>query len=305
LRDLGTGVEINKAIESHTAPMSDLEKDFSAFVRQRAEQLAPGLDWEKPKLEDLISVNANEALLSANPDVGETNSAHSIPKTGTGQSPKDPGGLVGWAKAHPTNYFALIEQAKSLVARKQYEAAKPLLQQLVELYPSQTGPESAYAMLAAANRGLGDTNAERQVLLRLAQEDDEANEAYLRLAELASATKDWPVVVQNVQRSLAVNPLAAIPYRFLAQASRQTGNNSQAIRANTALLQLDPPNPAEVHFELAQALHRAGDPAARRQVLEALEEAPRYQAALRLLVEIHDSDLHSTPAETPSVKATQ
>jgi uncharacterized pyridoxal phosphate-containing UPF0001 family protein len=54
-------------------------------------------------------------------------------------------------------------------------------------------------------------------------------------------------------------------------------------------LQLDPSNPAEVHFELAQALHRAGDPDAKRQVLQALEEAPRYRKALDLLVQIHDS----------------
>jgi hypothetical protein len=55
------------------------------------------------------------------------------------------------------------------------------------------------------------------------------------------------------------------------------------------LLELDPPNPAEVHFNLARLLHRAGDPAARRHVLQALEDAPRYRAALQLLLQM-DSD---------------
>ena len=58
------------------------------------------------------------------------------------------------------------------------------------------------------------------------------------------------------------------------------------ILANSALLQLDPANPAEVHFDLARALHRKGDPTARRHVLQALEEAARYQAALRLLLQL-------------------
>src|SRR5512132_2236276 len=48
LRDLGEGIEINKAIESHTAPMDELEEDFAEFARSRAESLAPGLDFEKP-----------------------------------------------------------------------------------------------------------------------------------------------------------------------------------------------------------------------------------------------------------------
>jgi len=35
-------------------------------------------------------------------------------------------------------------------------------------------------------------------------------------------------------------------------------------------------------------LHRAGDPAAKRHLLLALEEAPRFREALRLLLEMDD-----------------
>jgi hypothetical protein len=44
-----------------------------------------------------------------------------------------------------------------------------------------------------------------------------------------------------------------------------------------------------VHFELAQLLHRTQDPEARRQVLLALEDAPRYRDALALLLEINQT----------------
>jgi hypothetical protein len=83
-----------------------------------------------------------------------------------------------------------------------------------------------------------------------------------------------------------VDPLSAPPYRFLAQASDQTNDTATAIGAYRALLQLEPPDPAEVHYRLALDLHRAGDLEAKRQVLEALEEAPRYRAALALLLEL-------------------
>jgi hypothetical protein len=54
------------------------------------------------------------------------------------------------------------------------------------------------------------------------------------------------------------------------------------------LLLLDPPDPAETNFHLAQLLHRAGDAAAKRHLLLALEEAPRFREALRLLLEMND-----------------
>jgi tetratricopeptide (TPR) repeat protein len=286
--------------------LEQLEKQFVEFVHQRAEQLAPGLDWEKPKLEDLTGGKSQRAAVSQKDREAESN-----PSSGKGpkeQPSKDPsdltgilglaagaGGLEDWIARHPTNYYSLMERSREMLAKKEYESAKAPLKKLLELYPTQTGGESAYAMLAAAYRGLGDTNAEREVLERFAKQDDEAKDAYLRLAEINAWGGDWKSVSENVWRCLAVDPLSVTPYQLLAQASKKTGDNNQSILANSALLQLDPPNPAEVHFELAEALHRAGNPAAKRQVLQALEEAPRYRAALKLLLEINDARPPSNP----------
>ena len=52
-----------------------------------------------------------------------------------------------------------------------------------------------------------------------------------------------------------------------------TGDNVSGIAANRVLLQLDPPNPADVHYQLATFLQRTGSPEARRQVLQALEKS--------------------------------
>jgi len=90
-------------------------------------------------------------------------------------------------------------------------------------------------------------------------------------------------VLTNAQRYLAVNPLVPLPYRFLAQASEAAGDGQTAIEAYRALVALDPPDPADVHFHLARLLHRERGPEARQHVLEALEEAPRFREALLLL----------------------
>jgi len=193
----------------------------------------------------------------------------------------------------------MTRQSQQLVEDKQWSQAKPVLQSLIELFPDFTGPDSAYRLLAAAHRALGETNSERQVLAQFAEKDDEATDAYLRLMELGAAVQDWPAVAQNAQWYLAVNPLLAPPYRYLAQASESNGEAQTAIAACRALLELDPADPAELHFRLAQLLHRAGNPDARRHVLQALEEAPGYRDALRLLLKINGESLtKSTLDET-------
>jgi tetratricopeptide (TPR) repeat protein len=143
-------------------------------------------------------------------------------------------------------------------------------------------------MLAAAHHALGETNLEREVLERFAARDDEAQDAYGRLMELGAANKDWPSVETNALRYLAVDPLVPPPYRYLAQSSEQTKNTRHGIAAYRAMLELDPPDLAETHFRLAQLLYLTGDSSARRHVLQALEEAPRYPAALQLLLEINN-----------------
>jgi tetratricopeptide (TPR) repeat protein len=278
LRDLGDGSEINAAIEKHTIPMAQLETDFAAFARERAQKLAPGLDFEKP------DGGNNLAGLKASENSGSTNSPAPPRRR---RIAHDPEALTAWVATHPTNFYALMEQARRAVAEKKFEEARPPLEKLLKLYPDQTGEESAYPLLAATCQALGETNGEWQTLTHWAERDDEAIDAYRRLMELASTNQDWPVVALNAERFLAVNPLTPQPYRFLAQASEHLGQDRSAVQAYRALLQLDPPDPAETHFRLARVLHRLGDPGAKRQVLEALEEAPRYQAALQLLLELN------------------
>jgi tetratricopeptide (TPR) repeat protein len=250
-----------------------VEEDFAKFAKETAKQMGSGLDWEKPDF---------KLLLSGTEDLAQ----------------------AAWAKTHPTNFYVMSEFASALMEEKKWAEAKPVLQKLVELYPDSTGPDSTYRLLAAAHRGLGESNEERQVLARLTERDDAAPDACQRLLELAAAAKDWPAVMASVRRYLGINPLLPLPYRFLAEASEALDQPKPAIEAYQALLQLDPPNPAEVHFKLARQLHRVNDPTAKRHLLQSLEEAPRYRDALQLLFALNQSEpvLSEAPA-TPPVTA--
>ncbi len=268
LLDLREGTEINVALAQHTVALDKLEKDFAAYAQERAEQLAPGLHWDRPEAELFLAEGATE--------------------------------LATFEKKHPDNYWLLRTKAQRLVGEKKWDEARKPLERLVELYPQQKGGESSYGTLVTVLRNLKDQAGELAVLRKWVEVDDEATEGYLRLMELAAAEKDWPTVARNSERYLSVNPLVPPPYRYLAQAAAGLGDDSGAVVAWRTLIQLDVPERSDAHYELARLLHRRGDSSeARRHLLLALEETPRYRAALQLLREISRVRLEAGPGAAP------
>ena len=252
LADLARGVAINEALAARFAPIEKLDADFAAHARGLANGTGPKLDWTKPAPAEV----ASEAKLKE------------------------------WIAKHPDNFSALMEQAKQLLAEKKWAAAKAPLVKLIALYPNQHDAESAYALLAHAHRELGEAAAEEAMLNKVTELCSDAPDAYARLMEIAAARKDWRTVLANAAHFTAVNPLAHTPYRLIAEAREATGDKAAAIRAYRTLLSLNPPDQPEVHFRLARVLHSTGDAAAKREVLLALEEAPRFREAHALLLEL-------------------
>jgi len=199
------------------------------------------------------------------------------------------------------NFYVLTRVAKKLLTQKKYQEAKAPLDKLLQFFPGNTGPDNCYALLAAAHRGLNETNDERIVLTTLAALEADDLDTYARLMELGAERKDWGAVATNATRYLAVNPLVALPYRYLAEAAEKLNQPESAIAASTTLLQLDPPDPAGTHFLLARLLHQKGDARAKRHLLQALEEAPRFREAHRLLLEMIPKTAAAPPppAERP------
>lgn len=281
LHELGKGTEINTALEMHAESIDSLETAFVEFAHENANSLAPDLDWEKPDLEMMIS----SRVVDGDEDAVEMTVMDAL-TSGPGEADT----WESWAEAHPTNFYVMTRKAQELMDEEKWAEAQPILEALVELAPDFVGPSSTYLMLAGTYRAMGDTHAEQRVLTEYAAREDEATDVYLLLMEMVTADEDWPSVIENARRYLAVNPLVAPPYRYLARASEAEGRAEGAIEAYRALLQLDPVNPAELHFRLAKLLYQTGDPTAHRHLLQALEEAPRYREALELLLEMKNAD---------------
>jgi tetratricopeptide (TPR) repeat protein len=174
------------------------------------------------------------------------------------------------------------------MAAKKWTDAKPVLESLANSYHGESGGSNPLWLLAITHRNLNDTNAELATLRKFAQQESAFLALFQRLLEIESTQRDWIAVTNDAERMLAINPLVSLPYRTQASAATALGNNEQAITAYRKLLLLDPADPVDVHFQLARLLHARGDSEeeARRHVLQALEEAPRFRDAQRLLLEI-------------------
>ncbi|MFH1918987.1 MAG: tetratricopeptide repeat protein, partial [Planctomycetota bacterium] len=255
LTDLATGASIDVVLARHTVPLAELDDKFSEFAKNRASELAPEADWQPPELPPSADLAA----------------------------------ITVWNEQHPNNIPGLQLLARRLVEEKKWHEAKEPLAKLLLLYPENIGPESPYLPLARVHRELGETEPERSVLEKLAALDADAAEANLRLVELCEASEDWKGVAAAAERILAIDPLIRTAHRSLALAAEALDDPARAIPAYRALLRMGPVDPAEAHFRLARLLSGEGDlKSARRQVLQALEEAPRFREAHRLLLELVD-----------------
>jgi tetratricopeptide (TPR) repeat protein len=302
LTDLGDGVDLSEAMARHTTQMDKLETDFVAYARAQALNLAPGLDWSKPEGD----TGDEDAIDSALASITNFTTRLFGPTARTNQtltppsSDASPSTTLSAGAADSTNYWELTRQARAALSASRWREAKAPLEKLIALDPEQRGPDNAYILLAAAHRSLNESEQERAVLVKVTAMENDDTESYLRLMELDESVKDWPGVAENAERYLEVNPLVPAPYRFLARASEELGRPEPAIRSYQRLLLLDPPDPAEVHYRLGGLLLARGDaPGAKRQTLQALEEAPRFRDAQRLLLRLEKGPTPDTNNASP------
>lgn len=258
MQDLKRGVRINDAITSQVEPVEDFQAAFASHLHELAEAFGKGADWTDPSPEDF--------------------------------NPSDPASLAVYLKANPANLAALRRQLRAQMQAKDWTNAIATADRLIALLPADVSDGSAIWAKARIFKEQKRTADEIALLRDLASQHSSALNAYLRLIELEleSTEPPWALITEHANRALALNPFLRTPNEALSRAAAQAGDTAQAIAAARRLLALDPPNPSQLHFQLAQLL-RDGEPiAARRHLLDALALAPRFLAAHELLLEMQE-----------------
>jgi tetratricopeptide (TPR) repeat protein len=269
LADLAVGMPIEQAMQRYTGSPEGLDQQFEAYARQQAEALAAELDWDRQRLPE-----------GATPEL-----------------------VRGLLLEYPRNYWLLMAAARGAVEARDWATARTWLEQVHEAFPQDTAADGSARLLAQVYRELGQTDAERAVLQTLAQHDADALDALRRLGDLAADQQDWTQVRDYAQRMLAVNPMITTAQERLAEAAEHLQDSRSLIDAQVALLESEPADPALAYYRLARAHQQLGElERAKRYVLMALEEAPRYRDAQRLLLQLvatNSSDASSDRTDEP------
>lgn len=256
LTDLATGRRINEALARNCAPVEKLDEDFAKHMRELAEAFSPKGDWTKPDPDDL--------------------------------DPRDEAALAEYLRQHPENLWALERNVQRLLAGEHWKEALALAKRLIALVPENTGRVSGYALAAQAHRGLKEPAEEAAMLHEWASRDGGADQAFLRLIDLDLELKDWAGVRDNARRMFAVHPFLKHPYELSARACENLGDTEGAVWALGKLSILGPDDPVEVNFALARLLQTKDREAAKRHLLDALLEAPRFRDGHKLLLQLQN-----------------
>jgi tetratricopeptide (TPR) repeat protein len=253
LVDLGMGVPIEDAFARRYGDVEALDKDFADYVSKLSGSFLGDAELDQ------------EAL------------------------PKRPGSaeLSELVKEHPKNYFALRMLAGQLISESNWTEAKSVVEQLLALYPEDSERGGGIEMKARIARELNDKPTEMATLTQLTELTSDNVPALLRLIQLYRETKEWERVERVSQSLMAVQPLISTGHEAWIEACEQLGKPHSSIASLRALQQLEPLDPAGLHYRLASAQFAAGQfDDARREVLAALEETPRYREAQQLLLKI-------------------
>lgn len=256
LRDLAEGVLINDAIANHTLPVDELNANFLQYVEELVNAYGPDVDWSEPGPEE---VNPMSTLA-----------------------------VAAFLKKNPRNFWARQTLTLRQIEQENWKAAVESADELIQLLPDYTGQANGYVLKARSLRELEDKEGEEAVLNELANLSAEAFSVYTRLLEVEFEDENWDGVLTNAARSKAINPFYERLHYCRGCAHAARAETSEAVSSFEKTLLLDPVNPSEVRFRIADVLQAEDTPKAKRYLLDALADSPRYQEAYALLLEMEE-----------------
>ena len=193
--------------------------------------------------------------------------------------------LEDWANLHPGDFIARLRLGAALVGEERYTDAQPHLEAARKIFPSYGGPDSPYWYLAQAYNGVGDLTGAEQALSQLIQRSESNYDAYTMHADVLEQLDRPKEAADALDKAVLVWPYEIELHQRLATLHAEVGNYPLASRERAAVVALNPTDKAQALYALAIAYQEAGDlTGARSAVLQALEIAPNFDAALELLL---------------------
>jgi len=188
---------------------------------------------------------------------------------------------------NPENYYLNLALGRGLQEEGESSEAIPYLEKAIDLFPSEAGENSPYPILVEALRETGAVDRALGVYSVWWSRWPMKVENALELADLFSAHGRSDEAARVLEESIYADPLSDDLHRRLGELLLAQGDFVGAAREFQVRLHLDPVDRATAYYQLARANWGLEDrEAARRNVLLALEIAPGYSDAQKLLLEV-------------------
>ena len=188
------------------------------------------------------------------------------------------------------SYTRDVALGRSLMRRGDTASAVAPLEQARAKFAEYGGAESAYPLLARALLATGDRKRAVAVLSEMAGLGDVPYETHIMLADLLLQNGDTAAAANALESAIFVNPYEVAHHERLADLFARLGDRTRTIRERRAVVALKPVDKAEAYYQLALAYRAAGATQdARRSVIRALEDAPHFEKAQDLLLQLHEA----------------
>lgn len=194
---------------------------------------------------------------------------------------------VGPTVAAYDEWLKKMKAATVAAKEKKYDEVIALGKEAIKAYPEYVESNSAYELVADALAEKGDKEGARKVLETYANVGGRNPDTLMKLAKpLGDATKPENAI-RALERLVYVYPLGEDLHKLLGELYLTVGNMDGAIREFTALAGSNTIDQAGARYNLARALFSAKRAEeAKEQLLLALEAAPGFKPAQRMLLEL-------------------
>ncbi len=197
----------------------------------------------------------------------------------------------GFEAAHFDEWRTKLKALFEASQRKQYDAILAQGPAVLALYPEYVDAANAYELMADADQAKGDTSAEAAILTKYEHVGGQSPDLLHRLASLQEAAGQKAEAASTLQRLIYIDPVHDDAlHRQLGDLLLAQRQYEGAIREYSALIASNPVDKAGAEYDLAQAYFDANEKGkAQESVLAALEAAPGYRPAQKLLLELQQS----------------
>jgi hypothetical protein len=186
------------------------------------------------------------------------------------------------------------EKIKYLVAAVQQGHLDVVLAkgpEIIAAYPDYVGEANVYELMALAYKAKGDANSEAAVLAQYERQGGQSPSVLKRLAALKEASGQSVEAADILEKINYIYPVNDEDlHRHLGDLLYGQKRYDAAIREYSAVVASNPVDKAGAQFHLAEAYLSAGQKdKAEESVLAALEIAPGYRPAQRMLLQLNQS----------------